>query len=191
MSAPFGGVGLEVPIVAQLFSGGAQERQQDHGEGIDQPQTVPPVRRADMHRSEPHAEAEILCVAETALDLPTLGIQLDQGPRGFIGGAGRKAPRLFHAFRPHADHGGDRIRLGGDRGTAQGSRATAGANPIGGCARLAIGGSDRDVAAKADDEVELQFLAQHPVELVVAEAAIGHDPHTDLGGRISARRTRT
>src|SRR3984885_12714631 len=75
MSAPFGGVGLEVPIVAQLFSGGAQERQQDHGEGIDQPQTVPPVRRADMHRSEPHAEAEILCVAETALDLPTLGIQ--------------------------------------------------------------------------------------------------------------------
>jgi hypothetical protein len=40
-------------------------------------------------------------------------------------------------------------------------------------ARLAIGGGDRDVAAKADDEVELQFLGQHPIELVVAEAAIG------------------
>ena len=47
--APLGRVGLEAPIVAQLFSGGAQERQQDHCEGIDQPQAVSPVRRADMH----------------------------------------------------------------------------------------------------------------------------------------------
>ena len=74
MSAPPGRVGLEMPIVAQLFSGGAEERQQDHCEGIDQPQAVSPVRRADMHRSEPHAEPEILCVAETTLDLPTLGV---------------------------------------------------------------------------------------------------------------------
>ena len=85
MSAPFGGVDLEC-VVDPTLSCGAQKRQQDHCEGIDQPQAVSPVRRADMHRSEPHAEAEILCVAETALDLPTLGIQLDQGPRGFVGG---------------------------------------------------------------------------------------------------------
>ena len=84
---------------------------------------------------------------------------------------------------PHADHGGDRIRLGGDRRAAQCSRATTGANPIGRRARLATGGGDRDVAAKADDEVELQFLGQHPVELVVAEAAIGHDAHPDIGGQ--------
>ena len=118
-----------------------------------------------------------------AVDLPTLGVQADQGPRGFVGGARRKAPRFFHAFRPHTDHGGDRIRLGGDRSTAQGSRATAGANPIGRRACLAIGGGDRDVAAKADDKVELQFLAQHPIELVVAEAAIGHDAHAHIGGQ--------
>ena len=62
-------------------------------------------------------------------------------------------------------------------------RATTGANPIGRRARLATGGGDRDVAAKADDEVELQFLGQHPVELVVAEAAIGHDAHPDIGGQ--------
>ena len=86
-------------------------------------------------------------------------------------------------LRPHADHGGDRIRLGGDGRTAQCSRATAGANPIGRGPRLAIGGGDRDVATEADDEVELQFLGQHPVELVVAEAAIGHDAHTDIGGQ--------
>ena len=66
-----------------------------------------------------------------------------------------------------------------------------GANPICRWAHLAIGGGDRDVAAKADDEVELQFLGQHPIELVVAEAAIGHDAHTESAGRISARRTRT
>ena len=63
------------------------------------------------------------------------------------------------------------------------ARATTGANPIGRRARLATGGGDRDVAAKADDEVELQFLGQHPVELVVAETAIGHDAHPDIGGQ--------
>ena len=59
-SAPFGRVVFEGPIVAKSFAGGGQERQQDHCEGIDQPQMVAPVRRADMNRSEPHAEAEIL-----------------------------------------------------------------------------------------------------------------------------------
>ena len=44
-----------------------------------------------------------------------------------------------------------------------------------------IGGGDGDVAAEADDVVELQFLGQQPVELVVAEAAIGHDAHLDVG----------
>jgi hypothetical protein len=63
------------------------------------------------------------------------------------------------------------------------SRATAGANPVGRRPRLAIGGCHRDVATKADDEVELQVLAQHPIELVLAEAAIGHDAHTDIGGQ--------
>jgi hypothetical protein len=32
-------------------------------------------------------------------------------------------------------------------------------------------------------KVELQFLSQHPIELVVAEAAIGRDAHTDVGGQ--------
>ena len=143
-----------------------------------------------MHRSEPHAEAEILCVAETALDLPTPGIQVDQGPRGFVGGAGGQAPRLFHALRPHADHGGDRIRLGGDRSTAQGSRATAGANPIG---RGRVSPSVAVTAVLPQRMTKSNFSSrQHPIELVVAEAAIGHDAHADIGGqRISARRTKT
>ena len=190
MSAPFGGVGLEVPIVAQLFSCGAQKRQQDHCEGIDQPQAVSPVRRADMHRSEPHAEAEILCVAETALDLPTLGIQLDQGPRGFVGSSGPQGTTALSCLSParttvatgyawavpqhRAGFARDRRRQPNGRGP-----------------RLAIGGGDRDIAAKADDEVELQFLAQHPIELWSPKPRTATMRTRTLAGRISARRTRT
>jgi hypothetical protein len=72
LSAPLGRVGLEVPIISQFFSGGAQHRQQDHCEGIDQLQAISPVRRTDVHRSEPHAEPWIFSVAEPALALPTL-----------------------------------------------------------------------------------------------------------------------
>jgi hypothetical protein len=36
-------------------------------------------------------------------------------------------------------------------------------------------------------KVELQFLGQHPIELVVAEAAIGRDAHTDIGGQVLPR----
>ena len=161
------------------------------GACVEQPQPISPGRRADMHRSHPHAEAEVLGVAQTALDLPSLAVEVDQRLGGFIGGAGGQAPRLFHVLRLHADHGGDLIALGCHRGAAQHPRATAGADPVGGGARLAVGGGDRDVAAKADDEVELQLLGQHPVELLVAEAAIGHDAHRTSAGRISARRTST
>ena len=43
------------------------------------------------------------------------------------------------------------------------------------------GGGDRDVAAEADDVVEIQLLGQHPVEFLVAEAAIGDNAHLDVG----------
>ena len=38
----------------------------------------------------------------------------------------------------------------------------------------------RDVATEADDVVEFQLLGQHPVELLIAEPAIGHDAHLDV-----------
>ena len=43
------------------------------------------------------------------------------------------------------------------------------------------GGGDGDVAAEADDVVEAQFLGQHPVELLVTEAAVGDNAHLDVG----------
>jgi hypothetical protein len=37
-----------------------------------------------------------------------------------------------------------------------------------------------DVAAKADDEVELQFLSQHLVEFMVTEPTVGDNADLDL-----------
>jgi hypothetical protein len=42
------------------------------------------------------------------------------------------------------------------------------------------GGGDGDVAAEADDVVEAQLLGQHPVELLVTEAAVGDHAHLDV-----------
>ena len=71
----------------------------------------------------------------------------------------------------------------GDCGAAQHARASALADPIGRRPRLAVGGGHLDVGAKADDEIELQFLGQHPIELVVAEATISHDANLDIRGQ--------
>src|SRR5208282_5879488 len=46
---------------------------------------------------------------------------------------------------------------------------------------FAGGGGDGDVAAEADDVVETQLFGQRPVELLVAEAAVGDHAHLDVG----------
>ena len=43
MGAAPGRVGFEMPVIAERFPGGSEQRQQDHGEGVGQPQAVPPV----------------------------------------------------------------------------------------------------------------------------------------------------
>ena len=74
-------------------------------------------------------------------------------------------------------------KIGGDGGTAQDACAAALADPVGGGPGLAVGGGDRDVAAEADDEVELQLFGQQPVELAVAEAAVGNEADLDPDGQ--------
>jgi len=51
---------------------------------------------------------------------------------------------------------------------------------MGRSARFAIGRGDRDVAAKPDDMVEVKLLGRQPVELMIAEAAVGDDADLDL-----------
>jgi hypothetical protein len=67
-------------------------------------------------------------------------------------------PATLHGLGLHADDGGDGVGVGGDGGTAQDAGAAALADPFGGGPGLAVGGGDCDVAAEADDEVELQLF---------------------------------
>ena len=46
--------------------------------------------------------------------------------------------------------------------------------------RFARRGGHRDVAAEANDVAEFQLLGQHPVQLLVAEPALGYDAHLDV-----------
>src|SRR5271157_921312 len=172
-----------MPVIAERLSGGAEEGQQHDCEGADQPQAVASIGSADVHRTHAHAEAQILSVPKRALDSPTFSIEVDQGPGGFLGGAGGQAPRFLYISGLHANYSFDWIADSGDRGIAQHTRASAGAYPVGRRTDFAVGGGYRDIAAEADDEIELQFLGQHPVELSIAEAAVGDDAHLHIGGQ--------
>jgi hypothetical protein len=54
-------------VVAERFSGGAEQGQQCDREGIYQPQAVASVGSADVHLSHPHTETNILAVANPPL----------------------------------------------------------------------------------------------------------------------------
>lgn len=68
MGSAFGGVDLEMAVHAERFAGLAEQGEQQHGEGVEQKQAVAALGIADAHRGEPHAEAEILGVAEAGFD---------------------------------------------------------------------------------------------------------------------------
>ena len=65
-----GGVRFQQAIIAKGFPGGAEQGQQRDGQCVQQPQPVAPRGGTDTDRAHAHAEADILCVAEPALDIP-------------------------------------------------------------------------------------------------------------------------
>src|SRR3984957_2411769 len=134
-----------------------------------------------MHRAHTHAEAQILGIAQGALNAPATAVVVDQLLGGGIGAAGGQTPGVLHVRVLNADHGSHRIAIGSDRGAAQHACASARSHPGGGGAGFAGGGGDGDVAAEADDVVEIQLLGQHPVEVLVAEATIGNNAPLDVG----------
>src|SRR5208337_3119376 len=91
-------------------------------------------------------------------------------------------PGFLHACGLYANDRPDLAAGGGDFRIAQLARPSALADPIGGQARLAVGGADVDAAAKADDVVKAQAL-QEREQLDVAEAAIGQDRHGQALGQ--------
>ena len=52
---------------AEAFAGGAEQRQQEDRQGVEQQQTVAPLRIADAQDAQAHAEPQILGVAEPRL----------------------------------------------------------------------------------------------------------------------------
>jgi hypothetical protein len=57
-------------VHAEAFAGGAEQGEQNDGKGIEQQQPVAPLGVCDADRSEAHAEAQILGIAEARLDTP-------------------------------------------------------------------------------------------------------------------------
>src|SRR4051812_20471113 len=72
MGAGLDGVGLEMAVHAEALAGGAEQGEQNNGEGVEQQQPVAPLRVADVNGGEPHAEAQILGIAEAWLDTPLI-----------------------------------------------------------------------------------------------------------------------
>src|SRR6478609_3977458 len=60
-------------VIAERFTRRPEQRQQRDGQRVQQPHTVAPVGRADVYRSQAHAEAQILAIAQPALDGPATG----------------------------------------------------------------------------------------------------------------------
>jgi hypothetical protein len=57
MDAALGGAGSQLTIHAEAFAGGAQYRQQQDGEGVQEQQTVAALRIFDSERAHAHSEA--------------------------------------------------------------------------------------------------------------------------------------
>ena len=188
MGAPLCGAGAQHTVIAEFLACGAKQGQQGDAEGGYQPEAVAAGRGAEVDLAHAHAEARILSISEPALDAPAPGVELDEVGGWQLGAAGQ-APGLLHVLGLHADDGGNGVAIGGDGGTAQDACAAALADPVGSVPGLAVGGGDRDVAAEADDEVELQLFGQQPVELAVAEAAVGNEADLDPDEQRLGRRT--
>ncbi len=91
VAASPGSVGLQTPVVAERFPCRTEQGQQDDRKGVDQLSAVTPIGNADVHRTHPcaglppadaggtfansaHAEAQVLGIAERALDAQALAI---------------------------------------------------------------------------------------------------------------------
>ena len=78
VGASLGRVGLQVPVKVQGLTAGAQQGEQYHRQGAEQP---PAVGAANVHSTQPHAKAQILGVAKAGLYAPAFGVIVDEGAR--------------------------------------------------------------------------------------------------------------
>src|SRR5271165_4303354 len=103
MGPVFGGVDLEMAIHAEAFAGGAEQRQENDGEGVQEKKPVAPLRSGDAKNAWAHAETKVLGVAKARLDRPALGVIVDDPACARLGVAGGQTPGLFHVPGLDAD----------------------------------------------------------------------------------------
>ena len=147
---------------------------------LSKPQPGAALRRIYPHGAHPHAEAQVLCIAQLRFDTPTGAVEPGQILGRLIRAVGGQAPGRLHVLLAHTHHGAHLMALGGDLGAAQDACPPGRSDPRCRGAGLPIGCGDQDVAAKPDDIVEMQILGQQPVQLVIAEAAVGDDADLEV-----------
>lgn len=100
MGTGLDGVGLEVAVHAEAFTGGAEQREQEDGEGVEQQQAVAALRVSDADCQEAHAEAQVHGISETRLYRPALREHLDDLRRGRVPVAGHQTPEFLLSLAP-------------------------------------------------------------------------------------------
>ncbi len=70
MDAALGGAGSQLTIHAEALARGAQERQKQDGEGVQEQEAVATLRIIDPDCAHTHSEAKVLAVAEARFDIP-------------------------------------------------------------------------------------------------------------------------
>ena len=75
MGAALDGIGLEMAIISQGLSGGAEQGQQGDREGIEEPQPIAALRIADADRPMPMPKRRSLVSRNGGLDAPALCVE--------------------------------------------------------------------------------------------------------------------
>jgi hypothetical protein len=60
----------QLAIHAEAFAGGAQQRQQQDGEGVQEQEAITALRIVDSQRAHAHSEAQVFAVSKARLDIP-------------------------------------------------------------------------------------------------------------------------
>src|SRR5271157_1870838 len=176
MDPAFDRAGFEQSIHAEAFASGAEQRQQEDRQGVQQQEAVASLRITDAQDAQAHPEAQVFGIAKSRFDRPPFGVEVDDLACAQLCVAGGQMPSFFHALGVDADRRADLVATGRDFGAAQHARPSPLADPVGGDARLTVRRSHLNVSTKTNTEAETEAVEEFE-QLDVAEAAIGQDRH--------------
>ena len=176
MRPPLHRVRLQPAVITDALARRTQQRQHGDRQRADQQQAVPPVRARNMHRRQPHPEAQVLDVPKARLNPPALAVVPNQDPRRDCCFAGHQTPRFVHLRILYAhDHADRQLVRVGHPSTHQPPRTPAGADPRGGRSPLAPRIRHIDVPTQPNHVFEGQLRRQRVEQLAIRKAPIRHN----------------